>query len=140
MVTRFKYTFLFLPNIHFLLKKYIFLFKLIKYIAKNEKDILNKLIWSKLIAYNKKMSTNNIIKASDWITYVSRSATLTSKSLIEFVIDWNWSFNRTNRAQLKNGKSNNVTSRRRKSQEKLIYMWKWPSLTKFELIILRLQS
>jgi len=77
----------------FILKKqnYIHLFKLIEYIdyhcQKLKNEFANKLTSLKLIAYNDKIFTNNIIKLKSPEYHVSRSATLTSKSLTEYVID-----------------------------------------------------
>jgi len=77
-------------------KTIFYLFKSIEYIrynniiniAKNIKDeTANKLTASKLIAYNGKMPTNNMIKSKSPEYHASGSATLTSKSLIESVID-----------------------------------------------------
>jgi len=57
-------------------------------ITKNVKDEpTNKLTTSKLITFNGKMSTNNMINSKSSNTHVSRSAKSTPKSLIESVID-----------------------------------------------------
>ena len=75
----------------FIKKNDIYSFKSIEYIrynniiniAKNVNDeTANKLITFMLIAYNGKMTTNNMIKSKS-----PKSATLKSKSLIESVID-----------------------------------------------------
>jgi len=64
-------------------------------IAKNvDGESVNKLTPPKLIAYNDKMPTNNMIKSKSPNTYASESATLTSKSLTKSVIDLSRSFNK----------------------------------------------
>jgi len=70
-------------------------------IVKNIKSkTTNNLISSKLVAYNDKMHTNNMIKSKSSEYHASESATLTLKSLIEFVIDLCRSFN-TKQTQVK---------------------------------------
>jgi len=73
-------------------------FKLIEYIRINIAKIVkgeyaNKLTTPKLIAYNGEMPTNNMINLNHKNTHVFGSAMLTSKSLIESVINRSWFFN-----------------------------------------------
>jgi len=92
----------------------IYSFKLIEYIriniAKNVNDeSANKLTTPKLIAYNGKMPIKSMMK---------------SKSLIESVIDWNWSFNKnqTNtatRCEIKQRRSRRRTTQHRTQTMKL---------------------
>ena len=57
----------------------------LKLIAYNDKIFANNKI--KLITYNDEMPTNNKIKSKSPEYHVSRSAMLTPKSLIEYVMD-----------------------------------------------------
>jgi len=94
----------------------VYLLKLIEYIKHNHMFNIAKNEWigkkknstSKLIAYNDKMPTNNI--KSKWLEHQCfRSARLSPKSLIEFVIDRNWYFNKY---QTKNETRREIKQRR----------------------------